>query len=105
MRDRLRSRLGISPRRYAQVTLVALAALSLIIVSTHGSKTVPRASITKPETVHPRSLAPEPMTPSTVKSEAVAPVQTPAATEKKSRRGKTAPKPAKKWDPDALFPQ
>ncbi|HEX5059811.1 MAG TPA: serine/threonine-protein kinase [Kofleriaceae bacterium] len=86
---------------------VLIAAMSLIIVSTHSSnKTVPRASITKPETVHPRSSVPEPMTPSTVKSQAAAPAQTPAAApEKKSRRGKTAPKPAKKWDPDALFPQ
>jgi cytochrome c oxidase assembly protein subunit 15 len=33
MRDRLRSRLEISPRRYAQVTLVALAALSLIVLT------------------------------------------------------------------------
>jgi heme a synthase len=33
MRDRLKSRLEISPRRYAQVTLVALAALSLIVLT------------------------------------------------------------------------
>jgi cytochrome c oxidase assembly protein subunit 15 len=33
MRDRLKSRLEISPPRYAQVTLVALAALSLIVVT------------------------------------------------------------------------
>lgn len=33
MRDRLRSRLEISPRRYAQVTLVALAALALIVLT------------------------------------------------------------------------
>ena len=33
MRDRLRSRLEISPTRYAQVTLVALAALSLIVLT------------------------------------------------------------------------
>ncbi|HVD39883.1 MAG TPA: COX15/CtaA family protein [Solirubrobacterales bacterium] len=33
MRDRLQSRLEISPARYAQVTLVALAALSLIVLT------------------------------------------------------------------------
>jgi cytochrome c oxidase assembly protein subunit 15 len=33
MRDRLKSRLEISPPRYAQVTLVALAALSLIVLT------------------------------------------------------------------------
>jgi cytochrome c oxidase assembly protein subunit 15 len=33
MRDRLKSRLEISPSRYAQVTLVALAALSLIVLT------------------------------------------------------------------------
>jgi heme a synthase len=33
MRERLRSRLEISPRRYAQVTLVALAALALIVLT------------------------------------------------------------------------
>jgi heme a synthase len=33
MRDRLKSRLEISPARYAQVTLVALAALSLIVLT------------------------------------------------------------------------
>jgi cytochrome c oxidase assembly protein subunit 15 len=33
MRERLRSRLEISPPRYAQVTLVALAALSLIVLT------------------------------------------------------------------------
>lgn len=33
MRDRLKSRLEISPTRYAQVTLVALAALSLIVLT------------------------------------------------------------------------
>jgi cytochrome c oxidase assembly protein subunit 15 len=33
MRDRLTSRLEISPHRYAQVTLVALAALSLIVLT------------------------------------------------------------------------
>ncbi|HEX6782960.1 MAG TPA: COX15/CtaA family protein [Solirubrobacterales bacterium] len=33
MRDRLQNRLEISPRRYAQVTLVALAALSLIVLT------------------------------------------------------------------------
>src|SRR6187431_3283759 len=33
MRDRLRSRLEISPGRYAQVTLVALAALALIVLT------------------------------------------------------------------------
>jgi heme a synthase len=33
MRDRLRSRLEISPRRYAQVTLVALGALALIVLT------------------------------------------------------------------------
>jgi heme a synthase len=36
MRDRLKSRLEISPRRYAQVTLVALAALSLIVLTGAG---------------------------------------------------------------------
>jgi cytochrome c oxidase assembly protein subunit 15 len=36
MRDRLRSRLEISPGRYAQVTLVALAALSLIVLTGAG---------------------------------------------------------------------
>src|SRR5918995_3203553 len=33
MRDRLKSRLEISPARYAQVTIVALAALSLIVLT------------------------------------------------------------------------
>ena len=33
MRERLQSRLEISPQRYAQVTLVALAALSLIVLT------------------------------------------------------------------------
>src|SRR6476659_6938909 len=33
MRERLKSRLEISPERYAQVTLVALAALSLIVLT------------------------------------------------------------------------
>jgi cytochrome c oxidase assembly protein subunit 15 len=33
MRERMRSRLEISPQRYAQVTLVALAALSLIVLT------------------------------------------------------------------------
>ncbi|HET9198722.1 MAG TPA: COX15/CtaA family protein [Solirubrobacterales bacterium] len=33
MRERLKSRLEISPRRYAQVTLVALAALALIVLT------------------------------------------------------------------------
>jgi cytochrome c oxidase assembly protein subunit 15 len=33
MRDRLKSRLEISPQRYAQVTLVALAALALIVLT------------------------------------------------------------------------
>src|SRR5215204_69292 len=36
MRDRLKSRLEISPDRYAQVTLVALAALSLIVLTGAG---------------------------------------------------------------------
>jgi len=36
MRDRLRSRLEISPERYAQVTMVALAALSLIVLTGAG---------------------------------------------------------------------
>src|SRR3954453_16713576 len=36
MRDRLQSRLEISPERYAQVTLVALAALSLIVLTGAG---------------------------------------------------------------------
>jgi cytochrome c oxidase assembly protein subunit 15 len=33
MRERLKSRLEISPERYAQVTLVALAALALIVLT------------------------------------------------------------------------
>src|SRR3954469_18674675 len=33
MRERLKSRLEISPQRYAQVTLVALAALALIVLT------------------------------------------------------------------------
>src|SRR6187551_567576 len=36
MRDRLKSRLEISPERYAQVTMVALAALSLIVLTGAG---------------------------------------------------------------------
>ncbi|HEX5989894.1 MAG TPA: COX15/CtaA family protein [Solirubrobacterales bacterium] len=36
MRERLKSRLEISPTRYAQVTLVALAALSLIVLTGAG---------------------------------------------------------------------
>jgi heme a synthase len=36
MRDRLKSRLEISPERYAQITLVALAALSLIVLTGAG---------------------------------------------------------------------
>jgi cytochrome c oxidase assembly protein subunit 15 len=36
MRERLKSRLEISPQRYAQVTLVALAALSLIVLTGAG---------------------------------------------------------------------
>ena len=36
MRERLKSRLEISPERYAQVTLVALAALSLIVLTGAG---------------------------------------------------------------------
>jgi cytochrome c oxidase assembly protein subunit 15 len=36
MRDRLKSRLEISPERYAQVTLVALAALALIVLTGAG---------------------------------------------------------------------
>lgn len=36
MRDRLKSRLEISPQRYAQVTAVALAALSLIVLTGAG---------------------------------------------------------------------
>jgi cytochrome c oxidase assembly protein subunit 15 len=36
MRDRLQSRFEISPERYAQVTLVALAALSLIVLTGAG---------------------------------------------------------------------
>jgi heme a synthase len=36
MRDRLQSRLEISPERYAQVTLVALAALALIVLTGAG---------------------------------------------------------------------
>lgn len=36
MRDRLQSRLEISPERYAQVTLIALAALSLIVLTGAG---------------------------------------------------------------------
>lgn len=36
MRERLKSRLEISPHRYAQVTLVALAALSLIVLTGAG---------------------------------------------------------------------
>jgi len=36
MRDRLQDRLEISPRRYAQVTLVALAALALIVLTGAG---------------------------------------------------------------------
>jgi heme a synthase len=36
MRDRLKSRLEISPERYAQVTAVALAALSLIVLTGAG---------------------------------------------------------------------
>ncbi len=36
MRERLRSRLEISPHRYAQVTLVALAGLSLIVLTGAG---------------------------------------------------------------------
>jgi cytochrome c oxidase assembly protein subunit 15 len=36
MRDRLRSRLEISPERYAQVTMVALAALALIVLTGAG---------------------------------------------------------------------
>jgi len=86
---------------------VLIAALSLIIVSTHGgTKATPRASIGKPET-HQRSVAPEPMAPSTVKAEAAAAPAAPAAApEKKQRRGKSPKQaPPKKWDPDALFPQ
>jgi cytochrome c oxidase assembly protein subunit 15 len=36
MRERLKSRLEISPERYAQVTLIALAALSLIVLTGAG---------------------------------------------------------------------
>jgi cytochrome c oxidase assembly protein subunit 15 len=36
MRDRLKSRLEISPERYAQVTMVALAALALIVLTGAG---------------------------------------------------------------------
>jgi cytochrome c oxidase assembly protein subunit 15 len=36
MRERLRDRLEISPQRYAQVTLVALAALALIVFTGAG---------------------------------------------------------------------
>src|ERR1700742_1504186 len=36
MRERLRNRLEISPRRYAQVSLVALGALALIVLTGAG---------------------------------------------------------------------
>src|SRR5215212_10806188 len=36
MRERLKSRLEISPERYAQVTLIALAALAMIVLTGAG---------------------------------------------------------------------
>jgi serine/threonine protein kinase len=85
---------------------VLIAGLSLILVSTGTDKPTPRASAA-PARSH--SVAPQPLERPTVTPNAVEPgVETPAPPAKKTRRVKkesTKPAPAKKWDPDALFPQ
>ena len=92
---------------------VAIAGLSLILVSSGSDKATPRASIS-PAT---RNVAPQPLERPTVAPMAdgdeasVTPASSP--TKKSTRRSKRDrdrdkdkdKEPAKKWDPDALFPQ
>jgi serine/threonine protein kinase len=84
---------------------VLIAGLSLILVSAGTDKPTPRASAA------PATRSPQPLERPTVTREAVeaaTETSTPAPTKKSSKRVKkesTKPAPAKKWDPDALFPQ
>jgi serine/threonine protein kinase len=83
---------------------VVIAALSLILVSAGTDKPTPRASAAPAM----RSVAPQPLERPTVAPHAVDPaVETAAPAKKSSKRSKkeAKPAPAKKWDPDALFPQ
>jgi serine/threonine protein kinase len=96
------------------VVAVLIAGLSLALVSRSGSDKAPPRASAAPARSH--TPAPQPLERSTVTRQAVE--ETPAAVEtapaapakKSSRRSKkekesTKPAPAKKWDPDALFPQ
>jgi serine/threonine protein kinase len=96
---------------------VLIAGLSLILVSTGSDSATPRASAA-PSRSH--NAAPQPLekpTVATPAAEAAGEAAAPAPAKKSSRRAKkdtpkAEPKaetakqaPAKKWDPDALFPQ
>ena len=93
------------------IAAVLIATLSLILVSTGGDKSSPRASAAPPARVN--NAAPQPLERPVVHTTApaTAPAAEPAAAapSKKPRKPSTKkdgkPAPAKKWDPDALFPQ
>jgi hypothetical protein len=89
----------------ASIVAFAIAALSLIVVTIGGDTPAPRASIT-PEA---RPLAPRPLERPTVDRAAVeaapAPPVAPPPEKKPAKRERSKRKPAKTWDPDALFPQ
>jgi hypothetical protein len=91
---------------------VVIAGLSLVLVSAGTDKPTPRASAA-PAT-RSQSVAPQPLERPTVTAAPGEPAtETPSTPAKKSsRRSKkddkkdsAKPAPAKKWDPDALFPQ
>ncbi|HEY5946668.1 MAG TPA: serine/threonine-protein kinase, partial [Kofleriaceae bacterium] len=102
---------------------VAIAALSLVLVSAGSGKATPRASISP--TTHPHSAVPQPLERPTVAPAVEQPAieAAPAAAPKKSShrskkdsakdgsakdgsaKDSTKAAPTKKWDPDALFPQ
>jgi serine/threonine protein kinase len=94
------------------VIAVVIAGLSLVLVSAGKDKPTPRASAA-PAT-RSNSVAPQPLERPTVTADPAEPAaETPSTPAKKSsRRSKKDDKkdsaksaPAKKWDPDALFPQ
>jgi hypothetical protein len=100
------------------IAAVAIAAISLFLVTGTEPAAAPRAT-TAPAAK--RAIAPEPLERPRVRHVAPAPVARPVEAEepsvepppadeavqpaRKSRRVKKDAKPAKKWDPDALFPQ
>jgi hypothetical protein len=92
------------------VFAVIVAGLSLILVSAGTDKPTPRASAAP--TTRSHSVAPQPLERPTVAADPVEPaVETPPPAKRSSKRSKkddkrdAKPAPAKKWDPDALFPQ